>query len=270
MVFALVGGGSKQLRTIYVDSWPLPSLDWLSWKLRRRQLEGIVSDGCGTPVSRVSFETSFDSKQPKLEPKLVSASALSETQRLFRLFRFYTETESFDVVIEPKQTKDKPKQFDREHILQFFTENLWFFRFFRFFRFFSRFFRFFRFFSGFFGLFRNSLFRCFGCFASITKQRVLIDPKQTEDPPKQFKRDYIWVFFRKFRVVSFCFGLLQNSYVCFGCFDICSKHRSKPKLFVIGYTKQTKQTRNRSCFGLFRFEPKIIFVCFEDTLPVSL
>jgi hypothetical protein len=50
----------------------------------------------------VSFETSFDSKQPKLEPKLVSA--LSETKRLFRLFRFYTETESFDVSIEPEQT----------------------------------------------------------------------------------------------------------------------------------------------------------------------
>ncbi len=36
--------------------------------------------------TRVSFETSFDSKQPKLEPKLVST--LSETKRLFRLFRF--------------------------------------------------------------------------------------------------------------------------------------------------------------------------------------
>ncbi len=56
------------------------------------------------PPGRVSFETSFDSKQPKLEPKLVSA--LSE-KRLFRLFRFYTETESFDVSIEPKQTEDK-------------------------------------------------------------------------------------------------------------------------------------------------------------------
>jgi hypothetical protein len=65
----------------------------------------------------VSFETSFDSKQPKLEPKLVSA--LSETKRLFRLFRFYTETESFDVSIEPKQTEDQPKQFYREHILLF-------------------------------------------------------------------------------------------------------------------------------------------------------
>jgi|LakMenE18May11ns_1017448.scaffolds.fasta_scaffold9078458_1 hypothetical protein len=43
-------------------------------------------DGC-----RVSFDTSFDSKLPKLEPKLVSA--ISETKRLFRLFRFYTTTE---------------------------------------------------------------------------------------------------------------------------------------------------------------------------------
>jgi hypothetical protein len=58
-------------------------------------------------MTRVSFETSFDSKQPKLEPKLVSA--LSETKRLFRLFRYYTETASFGVSIEPKQTEDQPK-----------------------------------------------------------------------------------------------------------------------------------------------------------------
>jgi hypothetical protein len=63
--------------------------------------------GIGTPPPRVSFETSFDSKQPKLEPKLVSA--LSETKRLFRLFRFYTETESFGVSIERKQTEVPPK-----------------------------------------------------------------------------------------------------------------------------------------------------------------
>ncbi len=69
---------------------------------------------------RVSFETSFDSKQPKLEPKLVSA--LSETKRLFRLFRFYTETECFDVSIEPKQTEDQPKLFDREYMLLFFLQ----------------------------------------------------------------------------------------------------------------------------------------------------
>jgi hypothetical protein len=74
-------------------------------------------------VCRVSFETSFDSKQPKLEPKLEPklVSALSETKRLFRLFRFYTETEILDVSIEPKQTEDQQKQFDRDHILPFFT-----------------------------------------------------------------------------------------------------------------------------------------------------
>jgi hypothetical protein len=61
-------------------------------------------------TTRVSFENSFDSKQPKLEPKLVSA--LSETKLLFRLFRFYTETASFGVSIEPKQAEDQPKQTD--------------------------------------------------------------------------------------------------------------------------------------------------------------
>ncbi len=65
------------------------------------------------PHSRVSFETSFDSKQLKLELKL------SKTKRLFRLFCFNTETESFCVLIEPKQTDEQPKQFDRDHILDF-------------------------------------------------------------------------------------------------------------------------------------------------------
>jgi hypothetical protein len=117
----------------------------------------------------MSFETIFDSKQPKL------VSALAETKRLFR---FYTETESFDVSIELKQTEDQPKQFDREHILLFFTENLEFFRFFQIFSLFSLF-RFFRF----FGLFRNSLFRLF-CFYTETESfDVAIEPKQTEDPP---------------------------------------------------------------------------------------
>jgi hypothetical protein len=158
---------------------------------------------------RVSYETSFDSKQPKMDPKLVSA--LSETKCLFRLFRFYTETESFDVSIEPKQTEDQSKQFDREHFLLFFTENfLGFFRFFGFFHFFS-------FFSVFSVCFETV---CFGCFASIPKQRVSIEPKQTEDPPNQFKGEYIWEFFCKFRVVSVCFGLLGNRSVCFSCFDI--------------------------------------------------
>jgi hypothetical protein len=130
-----------------------------------RFLPPDYSDGIEAPrlslTGRVSFETSFDSKQPKLEPKLVSA--LSETKRLFRLFRVYTETESFDVSIEPKQTEDQPKQFVRDHILLFITENLGVFRFFYFFYFFL----FFSFFS-----FLSVCFEtvCFGCFASIRKE----------------------------------------------------------------------------------------------------
>jgi hypothetical protein len=46
-------------------------------------------------------------------------------------FGFYTETESFDVSIEPKQTEDQGKQFDREHILVCFGSNRIFFCLFR-------------------------------------------------------------------------------------------------------------------------------------------
>ena len=75
----------------------------------------------------------------------------------------YTELESFDVSIEAKQTEDQPKQFDREHILLFFTENLGFFRFFWFSSFFSLFFWFVskQFVSVVSFLYRNREFRCF-------------------------------------------------------------------------------------------------------------
>ena len=44
------------------------------------------------------------------------------------------------------------------------------------------------------------------CFYTETESfDVLIEPKQTEDPPKQFEREYIWVIFRKLRVVSVCY-----------------------------------------------------------------
>jgi hypothetical protein len=59
-----------------------------------------------TVEPRVSFETSFDSQQPKMEPKLVSA--LSETKRLFRMFRFFIKTSSFSVSIKPKLTETSP------------------------------------------------------------------------------------------------------------------------------------------------------------------
>jgi hypothetical protein len=62
-----------------------------------------ISAGSLTPP-RVSYETSFDSKQPKLEPKLVST--LSKTKRLFRLFQLNIETGTFGVSIEPKQKEN--------------------------------------------------------------------------------------------------------------------------------------------------------------------
>jgi hypothetical protein len=122
---------------------PLRHYSWLTetsgfGEQKQLQRENIQVDRGG---SRVSFETSFDSKQPKLEPELVSA--LSETECLFWVICFYTETEIFNVWIEPKQTEDQPKQFDSEHILVYFLVNLGFLRFV----------------SVCFGLFRNSLFR---------------------------------------------------------------------------------------------------------------
>jgi hypothetical protein len=148
---------------------------------------------------RVSFETSFDLKQRKLEPKRVSA--ISETKRLFRLFCFYTETESFDVSIGPKQTEDQLKQFDREHILQFFTENLGFSCFFPFFSFFSVF----RFFSVCFETV------CSGCFASIPEQRVSmfrLNRNKQETHPNRLKESTFGYFSENlglFWFVSVCY-----------------------------------------------------------------
>jgi hypothetical protein len=53
------------------------------------------------------------------------------SEQFILVFRFYIETVSFDVSIEPKQTEvsiepkqteDQPKQFDREHILVFYRK----------------------------------------------------------------------------------------------------------------------------------------------------
>jgi hypothetical protein len=139
------------------------------------------------------IKTSFATKQPKLEPKPVSA--LSEIKRFFRLFPFYTETGSFDVSIEPKQTGDQPKKFEREHYFAIFHRKFSF-------PVFSVFF-------GFFGLSRNSLFRLFHFYTKTESFDVSIEPKQTENPPKQFKREYVFGYFSEnlglFRYVLVCY-----------------------------------------------------------------
>ncbi len=117
-------------------------------------------------------------------------------------------------------------------------------------------------------------------YTEIESFDVSIEPKQTEDPPKQFKREYIWVFFRKFRVVSVCFGLLRNRSVCFGCFNIGSKHRNKPKFFAFGFTKQTETNAKQILFRFVSVRTEIYFCLFRghpspsgsqrrETLPVK-
>jgi hypothetical protein len=51
--------------------------------------------------------------------------------------------------------------------------------------------------------------------------------------------------------------------VFFGCFETGEKNRNKNLLVS---RNKPKINRNRFSFGLFRFEPKIFFVCFENTL----
>ncbi len=67
-------------------------------QLTQSQLRRLLGGFTVTATLRSTLHhgTSFDSKQSKLEPKLVLA--LSETKRLFWLFCFYSETESFSVL----------------------------------------------------------------------------------------------------------------------------------------------------------------------------
>ena len=114
---------------------------------------------------------------------------------LFCLLQSHTFIITFVQYTHPSPFAEASLQFDREHILLFFTENFGFFRFFRFFRIFPVF----------FVLFQNSLFQLFRFYTETESFDVSIKPKQTEDPPKQFKREYIWKFFQKFRVVLVCY-----------------------------------------------------------------
>jgi hypothetical protein len=64
-------------------------------------------------------------------------------------------------------------------------------------------------------------------------------------------------------IVSVCFGLLRNSSVCFGCFDIGSKHRNKPKFLVFGFTKQTETNAKQILFRFVSVRTEIYFCLFR-------
>jgi hypothetical protein len=130
-------------------------------------------------AARVSFETSFDSKQPKLsETKFYSVVSVLYPNREFRCFDL-TETNSSQL-----------KQFDREHIFVFFSEKL-----------------------GLFGLFGLVLvYFEIVCFVSVVsllyRNRELmfrLNRNKQKTNRNSLIESIFWVFFRKFRVVSVCF-----------------------------------------------------------------
>jgi hypothetical protein len=59
-----------------------------------------------------------------------------------------------------------------------------------------------------------------------------------------------------FWFLMYFFGLFWNRSVCFGCFETGPKHRNIPKIFFMGFVKQTENEPKQIEFRLFRFEPR--------------
>ncbi len=66
-----------------------------------------------------------------------------------------------------------------------------------------------------------------------------------------------------------CFGSFRTSSVCFGCFDIGSKHRNKPKIFLCWFHETNRNKRETDlvsvCFGSNRN-----FFLFISRTPYSI
>jgi hypothetical protein len=66
------------------------------------------------------------------------------------------------------------------------------------------------------------------------------------------------------------FGLFRNRSVCFGCFDMDSKHRNEPKQTekIIDWFRETnrKSTETDRVSVSFGSNRNFFFICFEDTL----
>ncbi len=162
----------------------------------------------GCPVSVVLPRVSFETTETRTE---TSFGTIRNKTFVSIVLLLYWNRE-FDFSIEPNNQKtNRNSLFDRDHILVFYKEHLGFFMFFRFF---------------------SVCFEtvCFGCFASIPKQRVSmfqLNRNIQKTNPNSLKESLFGYFSEYFGL----FGLLQNGFVCFGCFDIGSKHRNKPKQF---------------------------------------
>jgi hypothetical protein len=81
-----------------------------------------------------------------------------------------------------------------------------------------------------------------------------------------FKRKLLGIF-RKFRIVSVHFETVL--FVSVVSINVRNTETNRKIFFLVSRNKP-KQTRNRSCFGLFRFEPKNFIFHFEDTLVMGL
>ncbi len=125
---------------------------------------------------------------------------------------------------------------------------------------------------------------CFGCFDTSPKHRNKQEKKfggfvkkQTEKQLKQIEFRFVSVRTEKKKITisrtpqyrtffGDFFSLFRENSVCFGCFDTGPKHQNKPKKSILVSRNQPKNNRNRLSFGLFWFEPKKKFDCFDDTL----
>ncbi len=126
------------------------------------------------------------------------------------------------------------------------------------------------FFPVFFGLFRNSLFQLFRFYTETESFDVSIEPKTNRRPTQTvWKRVYLGNLQKNlglFRFVS-----VTKQFYLFRLFRYRFETLKQTELFLFWVSQnKPKQTRNRSCFALFRFEPKFIFACFEDTLVTML
>jgi hypothetical protein len=92
-----------------------------------------------------------------------------------------------------------------------------------------------------------------------------LNQNKQKAPPNQFKS--IFGYFSEnlglFQFVLACYE--TDLFVSVVSIQVRNSETNRNLLFLVSRNK-LKQTRNRSCFGFFRFELKFIFVCFEDTL----
>ncbi len=153
------------------------------------------------------------------------------------MFRFYTETESFDVSIELKQTEDQPNSLIGSIFWYFFQKVL-----------------------GFSGLFRFVLdcfeIVCFGCFASLPKQRVSMF-RLDRNKQKTNRNSLIESIFCYFSENLGLFRFVSKQFCLFQWFRYRFEIPKQTEIFSFWFYKTN---RNTSEADLFRYEPNFFLI----------